>query len=153
VGEMRAAIAAAPDARVVGIDTLGPRFLGRLAANAVAGPVSASTVRRTAGNVGGVLRDALAHRVGRGNTSELTGATDGDATPADPPAVQATDERRQVSRCQSLLGTIERPRADRLLDETREGNMATRVDGLGRNGSVLAVVGMDHLDAIASRLS
>lgn len=151
VGEMCAAIDAAPAAEAVGIDTLGPGFFRRLVGNAVAERVSASTVRRTARNVVHVLRDAVAHRRGRAPGGRPASLAD-PALQGGSPAEQAAHERRQLSRSRSLLGAIERPRADRLLDDTREGTMAANVDDLRRNGSVVAVVGMAHLDSVASRL-
>lgn len=152
MGEMRTAIDAASGSEVVGIDTLGPGFVGRLAANAIVDRAPPSTVRRTARNVGYVLGDAVARRLDPGD-EEWPTPVDPDVEATDAPAVQASDERAEVARSKSLLGAIERPRADRLLDRTREGTMTANIEALRRRGSVVAVVGMDHLDAIASDLS
>lgn len=151
-GEMSAAADAAADAEVIGIDPVGPRFLRRLARNAWANDASVETVRRTLRNVVGIARFAVRARFdGWGSTAR--GSADAhDVSGGDSPSTQADDERSCVARSRSLLGAFERPQADVLLDETREETMAARIESLRGGGSVLAVVGMDHLDRLTEQL-
>lgn len=152
-GEMSAAIAASPGAEVVGVDAVGPRFLIRLARNARGSDASLGTVREVVGEVGGIARHAVACRLDGDEVraSPATGAHG--VSVADDPAVQAEDERSTVARSRALLGAVERPHADLLLDATREETMATRIDALRETGPVLAVVGMDHLDSVTERVA
>ncbi|MFB6176981.1 MAG: hypothetical protein ABEI99_07550 [Halobaculum sp.] len=152
-GEMSAAVAAAPEADVVGIDPVGPRFLRRLARNVWSDDVSLATIRHTLGNVVGIARFALRARLDGWGSAARGSAAAHDVTGNDAPSMQADDERTCVARSRSLLGAFERPAADVLLDETREETMAARIESLRTDGSVLAVVGMDHLDSLAEQLS
>lgn len=152
-GEMSTAIAAAPEADAVGVDSVGPGFLRRLADNARTQDASLGTVRDVLGDVAGIARHAVSCRVGSDGAPAKRGVADHPVTAADPPAEQAEDERTTVARSRALLGAVDRPHADLLLDATREENMAARIDGLRTEGSVLAVVGMDHLDSVATRVA
>jgi len=76
-----------------------------------------------------------------------------DCDRSDPPAVQARDEREQARRSQSLLRAFDPPRPVRLRDETREECMADELAGLSAQGGVVAVVGLDHLDAVADQIA
>lgn len=151
-GEMSAAVATVPDAEVVGIDPVGPRFLGRLARNAWADDASLATVRHTLENVVGIARFAARARLD-GWGSAARGSPDAHSVSGgDTADTQADDEQTCVTRSRSLLAAFERPRADVLLDQTREETMAARIESLRIDGSVLAVVGMDHLDGVTERL-
>jgi pheromone shutdown protein TraB len=151
-GEMSAAIAASPDADAVGIDSVGPGFLRRLAGNARAEDASLGTVRDVLGDVAGIARHAVSCRFAGEEVTTRGLPADHGVTAGDDPAEQAEDERSTVARSRALLGAVERPHADLLLDDTREENMAARIDGLRTDGTVLAVVGMDHLDSVATRV-
>jgi|AntDeeMinimDraft_5_1070356.scaffolds.fasta_scaffold00019_6 pheromone shutdown protein TraB len=152
-GEMAAAIAAAGNADVEPIDTLGRRFFDRFARRARTVGASFGTVRRALRNVGRIVRHAVAVRFERQDATAVYGDGGPTVTRTDAPSVQADDERTQVARSRSLLGAIERPPADVLLDETRERTMAANVDELRESGTVVAVVGMDHLDDVADELA
>jgi hypothetical protein len=108
--------------------------------------------------VAGVGRRALACGIAgvRGGTPDPEriprGGADYETTGADPPAEQAADERRHRSRSASLLRAIERPHADRLLDSAREESMVRRLAALADEGTVVAVVGFQHLDPVAESL-
>lgn len=158
-GEMTAAIQGARDAAVVGIDepnaTFALRLLRRLWRESVAFP----TVRAVATDVVASMRHALLcwvvaalladsarwHEV----AAPVPHACDEDCSPAD----QAADESRHISRNRSLLAAVERPAAVELVDQTREETMASHIDRLRADGDVVAVVGYDHLAAVADRLS
>lgn len=153
-GEMRAAVGAAREvaADVVAVDTFDWRYFLRFWRRARGGDASPSTVRRALGNVAAVATTAWGVRFGR-----ATGRPDGDAADygvdaTDDPATQAENERSHVARGRSLLGAFERPPGDVLFDETREANMAANIDALRETGTVVAVVGMAHLDAVADHL-
>lgn len=152
-GEMGVAIAAAGDADVVAIDSLDTGFFVRFARRARAVGASLGTVKRALGSASRIARHAVNVRFGRHDGSAVHGDAGHAVTATDAPAVQSDDERTQVSRSRSLLGAIERPPSDVLLDETRERNMAAKIDDLRADGSVVAVVGMDHLDDVADALA
>lgn len=151
-GEMSAAVATVPDAEVVGIDPVGPRFLGRLARNAWADDASLATVRHTLENVVGIARFAARARLDGWGSAARGSADAHSVSGGDTADTQADDERTCVTRSRSLLAAFERPQADVLLDQTREETMAARIESLRADGSVLAVVGMDHLDGVTERL-
>jgi hypothetical protein len=151
-GEMGAAVVGSPDSTVVGIDTVGPRFLGRVLTKAWAERTSLGVVKQALSDVVGITRQALGTRSDGWQNASQRGAAAHDVTSDDPATVQADDERAQVTQSQTLLDMFERPEADVLLDETREVTMAKEIESLRTDGSVLAVVGMDHLDSIASDL-
>lgn len=151
-GEMTAAIAATDQSRVVGIDSLGWRFALRFCQTARRNGATISTLRAAASEVATIARDALGHRFRQDPAGAAeTGAHN--VSDSDDPTVQASDEQTQVARSRSLLGAIERPEADLLVDETREQTMAAEIARRRQSESVLAVVGMDHLDSIAAQLA
>ncbi|WP_227132696.1 hypothetical protein [Halorubellus salinus] len=153
IDEMSAAIGAATNADVVGVDTFSWRFWRTFLVRATSPEVTASAVRDAIEGVGRVVWRALSVRFG----SE-SGRPDGDGSEyrvdaADDPVDQASHERSHVSRSRSLLGALERPAGDVLFDEAREATMATNVDALRTSGTVVAVVGLAHLDAVADQLT
>ncbi|WP_254766531.1 hypothetical protein [Salinilacihabitans rarus] len=157
-GEMSAAIRAAPGAEVAGIDAPSWSFLRRLLARLLADRVPPSTARRVLASLGGATRTALACRV----AATLTHATsmtvafddpvDYECTRADPPERQAAHERAHVAGVAALLGGAESS-ALAYRDETRERCMIDRLTSLRSAGSVVAVVGVDHLDALEAALA
>jgi hypothetical protein len=159
-GEMSAAAQAADecDAEVVGIDAPNADFFARLARNCWQESASFGTLRRVASGVASVTRHALVCRVAAGvadRTSlrvEVDSPVQHDCEHSDPPDVQARDERQQARRSQSLLRAFDPPRPVRLRDETREECMAENLETLDSRGETVAVVGLDHLDAVAEQL-
>ncbi|MFC7135099.1 MULTISPECIES: hypothetical protein [Salinibaculum] len=151
--EMSAAIAAAPESAVVGVDSLGPRFGRHFLRNAVDTGASVRTLRRAAGGVGRIARHAVRCRLDAAETDDSAAEAVTEGMAARTPAEQAADERTQVARSRSLLGAIERPRADRLLDATREDTMADGIARLRRDGTVLGVLGLSHLDTVADAVA
>ncbi|GAB7121000.1 hypothetical protein [Natrinema pallidum] len=160
-GEMSAAISAAPEADPVGIDAPNLSFLRRLVGRLVADRVSPATARRVLSSVGGATREALTCRV----AATLTHATsmtvvpgervEYDCEPDDPPERQAAHERSHVAGVQALLGSIETDgSALAYRDDTREHCMIERLADLrSEPGDVVAVVGVDHLERLATALS
>ena len=160
-GEMSAAIRAAPDADIVGIDAPNWSFLRRLVTRLVADRVSTSTAKRVISSLGGATREALTCRV----AATLTHATSMTITCDDPieydcdhddsPDRQADHERSHVAGVQALLSSVQTDdSALAYRDETREQCMVDRLEDLRATteGDVVAVVGVDHLDRLADEL-
>ena len=156
--EMSAALAAADGARTVGIDGIDGGFVRRLTGLLRRENASLGTVGGVTRAILGVGRQTLACGVAAardevpGRDQIPRGGADYGSVAADPPAVQADDERRHRSRSRSLLRAIERPHADRLLDAAREDAMVHRIGRLLDDGDVVAVVGFEHLEAVADGL-
>ena len=165
-GEMTAAIRAAPDADVVGIDAPNWSFVRRLATRLLADRVAPSTARRVLSSLGGATRTALTCRVAAtvSNATSTTIACDDPIEYAcstdDSPARQAEHERSHVAGVKTLLqlqataddGDDELS-ATGYRDETREACMIDHLESLREDGSVVAVVGVDHLDALETALT
>ncbi|WP_336001145.1 hypothetical protein [Halorientalis halophila] len=158
-GEVSAAIAAAEDARVVGIDGVDGTFLRTLARKIEAERPAPSTLATVASSVASVLRRAAICRLGAtvasttGFRLEVDDPVVHETTLSDPPATQADDERSQLSRSLTLLRCADPPEPIRLRDDVRDECMASRLDDLRTEGDVVAVVGRGHLDPLAERLA
>lgn len=156
--EMTAAVAAAPGARPVAIDGLDAEFFATLARNLRAEGPDFSTVRAVARGVGAVAKHAtksrLAALVDRYTPyrPSVGRPIEHDCDRTDPPDVQAADERRQASTSLALLRAVERPAPVAVRDETRETCMVRRIERLREEGAVAAVVGVGHLEAVATEL-
>ncbi|EMA33424.1 hypothetical protein [Halobiforma nitratireducens] len=163
-GEMSAAIRAAPDANIVGIDAPNWSFLRRVLTRLVADRASARTARRVVSSVGAASREAVTCRVAATltNATSMTIAHDDhepieyDCTHDDPPERQASHERSHVAGVHALLGGIDADGDQSALayrDDTREECMIDRLEQLRRDaGDVVAVVGIDHLERLADEL-
>lgn len=157
-GEMSAAIQAASTDRVVGIDGPTVTFSKRLIETLYRENASLSTIRKSLRGLAGATRQAITCRVAA-EVSERTGVrlevdapVEHECTLRDHPERQAEDERQQVRRAASVLSALGSSRTVRFRDETREAHMADRIDDLRTEGSVVAVVGIDHLDPLTERL-
>jgi pheromone shutdown protein TraB len=157
--EMSDAIAAAPDARLVGIDGLDAGFFATLARRLAAERPDRGALRSLAGGVASVAKQAVACRVaalvGEHTRYRLwvDDPVEHDCTPADPPADQAAHERQQVATSRAFLSAVGQPTPVEIRDEVRETCMVRRLDALRDDGDVAAVVGLDHVDALAAGLS
>jgi hypothetical protein len=118
-------------------------------------------VRAVLGNVASVTNHAVACRVAAtvGRWTSLRVAVDvpadHDVTAGDPAAAQARDEHEQVRRARSFASAFradDRSQAAQFVDAAREEHMADRLAELSADGGVVGVVGIDHLDALVSRL-
>lgn len=156
-GELSAAIAAAEDAELVGIDGVDRHFLRTLATTLRADERSVSTLTALVSSIRSVLAHAMGCRLAAliaawtGLQLAVDRPRSHDCTLRDPPAVQAEDERTQLARSQFFCRLADPPTAVRVRDETREACMAKRLRAL--EGSVVAVVGYSHLDPLADRLA
>jgi len=157
-GEMSAAIRVADTDRVVGID--GPsrgfvRCLLERLARADRSPGTVSTVLRS---LWSVTMDAIGRRVAAafsratGFTVQVDGPAEHGCRPTDDATTQAADEADWVRQARTVMDVFPAADADRLQRTTREDYMAARLEQLRRDGSVVAVVGIGHLDPIADEL-
>lgn len=160
-GEMSAAIQAAPAAETVGIDRPTWTFGRRLLGNLVRDRPSAGTVRTLASNMFSTAKHAVLCRVAATVAAVTSIRLEVDAPIAhdtdwsDSPAAQARDEKRRIRQTRSFMnavGTGDQSRASTFENVTREQHMAERLSGVGDEGTVVAVVGIDHLARIAERL-
>jgi pheromone shutdown protein TraB len=158
-GEMSAAIDAADEADIVAIDAPSRRFVRALGRIARSESILREEVERVVRGLDTVTRRAVACRlaaplVRRTDVDlDLDAQTDHGCTTADAPTVQAEDERRQIRRSVALLGALDGGGAAELRDRARESAMADALAQHRDQGSVVAVVGHDHLDPVADRLS
>ncbi|MFD1647801.1 hypothetical protein [Haloarchaeobius litoreus] len=157
-GEMAAALAERGESRVVGIDAPNRHFVRELTAYVRS---ERPPWERVAGVLAGatpILRHALRYRIAamldaRTHLRLVPDVpTEFDVSVDDPPAEQAADEYRQLSRSRSLLSAVELPPDVAELDRLREATMAARLRSLRSEGSVVAILGQDHLDAVEKRV-
>lgn len=157
-GEMSAAIQAGGDVRTGGIDAPNRTYLRLLIEGPLADPASPGDLRAVARDLVSGFAHAAACRVGA-----LVGAVtplrlrlyshiEYDCSLLDSPSVQATHEASHLSQRQFFLRAIETPSAIERIDATREEGMIERLRELRLGGDVVAVVGMEHLDDVASGL-
>lgn len=157
-GEMSAAIRAAPSADVVGVDAPSWSFVRELTSRLVEDRVPPSTASRLLASLGGATRTALTCRLAATVTARtsVTVTTDEprtyDCTLAESPTRQAEHERTHVATVRALLSAGD-GEARRYRDETRESCMIDRLRSCRRRGDVVAVVGVDHLDALVAGLT
>lgn len=159
-GEMSAALAAAADvgAERAGIDTLGPRFARSLLSELRRESASLDTIKRVLGSVSDVAGHALACRLSAalgpfGTTAPVHDrAYEHDIAPDAAPSTQAEDEHRQLTRSLSVLRAFEQPLANDVVDAAREETMVANLAEVREDGSVVGVVGFDHLSGITELL-
>lgn len=157
-GEMSAAVRAAGDVDVRGIDVPSATFARALAGTLRAVSPSADDLVDVAKRVADVTRHAIGCRLA---ALSVTGVDrdppidvhEYDCDRTDPPAVQASNEATRLGQSRSLLNAVDPPVATRVTDAARERAMARRLAALGRTGDVVAVLGFGHLDEVADELS
>lgn len=158
-GEMSAAIQANDPPRVSGIDAPNREYLRGLARRILAEDHPVPVVRSVLSDLVSGVAHAVACRLGAvvGEFTPLRPVVYApityDCSVYDTPADQAAHEAAHLAQRQSFLGAIVTPAKTRLVDTVREDAMAARIDGLRTAGDVVAVVGMEHLDPLASRLA
>lgn len=157
-GEMSAAIQAASTDTVVGIDGPSRPFLWRLARTLHREDIEPSSVRPLLRGLGSVSIHAVACwlAAGLGRRAPRWLPVDDpvrhDCDPHDTPGQQAADERAQIRRAETVSTVFGQPGAVAIRDDTREAHMADQLATLRQKGTVVAVVGMGHLDPVAERL-
>ena len=158
-GEMSAAIRTAPDAELVGIDGPNLTVLRRLVTALLSDRVPLSTARRVLSSFGMATKTAAECTVAAAvtNTTSMTVVpsepTEYGCDRSDSPAVQAEHERAHVATVRTLLAGG-RSTTVSYRDETREACMIDRLESLRSrtDGPVVAVIGVDHLDALEASL-
>lgn len=161
-GEMSAAIQAADDGTVVGIDRSIPGYalavlrtvLDERPSAPIAGKLLSNTVSATAHALTCRVAAAIAARTSV--RLEVDAPTAHDVDRSDTPADQATDEGKQVRRSRAFANAFapsSTTRASELEDETRERQMASRLGTLVGDDHVVAVVGIDHLEALVDEVT
>lgn len=157
-GEMSMAIQAAGDVRTVGIDAPNPAYLQLLIRGLLTDRLPLNVTWSILKDLTNGFAHALACRLGA-----LIGAItplrlrlyshiEHDCSLLDSPAVQAEHESSYVSQRQAFLRAIETPPAIGRIDEVREAGMMARLQDLRTAGDVIAVVGIEHLDALETQL-
>lgn len=157
-GEMSAAIRAAGDADVRGIDVPSTAFARELAGTLRSASPSVGELVDVVSQTAAVTRHALGCRLAAlplpsAALDPPIDALEYDCARADPPAVQASHEARRLRQSRSLLGAVDPPVAARVTDTAREGAMARRLFGLARTDDVVAIVGFGHLDEVGDALA
>lgn len=157
-GEMSAAIRAAETAEIRGIDMPTASYVRALVGTVREAAPALNDVRDVAVETYAVARHAVQCRLAAADgslvpTERPVDPLDHDCSFAAPPDVQAEHEAASLTRSRSLLGALEPPVAAQVTDTAREKAMARRLAALGRRGTVVAVVGFDHLDEIADRVA
>ncbi|SEV90457.1 hypothetical protein [Halobacterium jilantaiense] len=157
-GEMTAAVAAAGDADVVGVDAPSRGTLSSLAAvlaDDKPGPSAVAGTLRSLARIGAhAARDRLraAGVPARWLGGEFDRAQEYDCATTDPASEQAADETARLERSTSLLRAFDPPPATRVLDAVRERQMGRRIAGLAADDVVVAVVGFSHLDGVENEI-
>jgi len=157
-GEMSAAIQAASTDRVVGIDGPSAAFVRQLAGTLSEEDASREVMRTVGEGLLLATKQALACRVAALVASlgsvriEIDEPAVYDTDWRHDPGAQAADERQYLDRARSVLDVLDPSEAMRIRDSTRETHMAARLDDLRKEGDVVAIVGLDHLERVAKRL-
>lgn len=157
-GEMSAAIQAADGGEIVGIDAPSGEFFREVLGTISDERPPVDAIRNLGRGIASVTRHALecwvAGQLTRRTPFQVTldDESDHGCDDADPPDAQAVDESAHVTQAVSLFRALDRPEPVRIRDVTREACMARKIDDLRGSGSVVAVVGHGHLDALAERL-
>lgn len=158
-GEMSAAIQAVTTDRIVGIDGPSSAFVVRLLRTLSTDNTSFATVQSVLRGLSSVTKRAVVCRL----AATLAARTDvrlevgspaiHDCDRADDPQEQASDERSQIRRAQTIAKTFGQSDTARVRNVTREEHMADQLSTLRRDGNVVAVVGIAHLDPLTHRLA
>jgi len=160
-GEMSAAIQAADARRVVGIDRPTPSFLTRLYRELRDGEsdpsIVATVVRNTlsAAKHAAVCRATAALTVRTSIRMEVDDPVAHGVDGTDAPEEQAADERARIRQSRTFMKAFRNAgpsRASRIEDSVREDHMVEQLSALDASGSVVAVVGVAHLDPIAEAI-
>jgi len=157
-GGMAAAIAAAADRPVVGIDVPSARTAHALVGEIRAQKPSVRTLVRTFTSLGRMGVHTLAGLLNHVGIPGIPSVDDLEfdytyLIPDDAsPTAQADHERAHLERSTALLRTFEPPASTRFLDTVREHNMARRLESRRDAGPTLAVVGYGHLDELEDTL-
>lgn len=160
-GEMSAAIQVAETADTVGIDRPTGGYFARLLRNVVHERPSVTTVRKVLSDAVSATKHAVVCRIASAVSAktsvrlEVDSPVEHETDRNDTPKMQALDERRQVRQSRAFMNafrTASTSRATRFADTVREEQMSDRLSELRVDRDVVAVVGINHLDALTERL-
>lgn len=157
-GEMSMALQAAGNARTVGIDAPTVSYLRSLARTFISGRAPLDLLGAALVDLAGAIRHAVVCRIGSvfgrltGLRIRLYTPITYDSTVLDTPTDQAVHEDRHLAQQRAFIRAITVPPIQRVIDGTRETSMAAQLDDLRAEGDVVAVLGMEHLDAVAEGL-
>lgn len=160
-GEMSTAAQAASTDRIVGIDGPSIGFVGHLLEEIKHERPSLSSIRAVADSLTSVSKHAVVCRLGA-VVSQMTGLSVEVDEPAqhecewtDGPAIQARDEHEQVQQAQTVMNAFQSQGSSDLRQTARERHMADKLETLRQEGtdSIVAVVGIAHLDPLVERLT
>lgn len=158
-GEMTAAVSAAGDADVVGVDAPGQgtlRSLGTVLADERPSVAAVAGTLRTLGRIGAHAARGRLQAAGvpaRWLGGEFDRSQSYDCTAADSAVEQAAHEATRLERSTSLLRAFDPPPAMRVLDAVRERQMGRRIASLAASDVVVAVVGCSHLDGVENEIA
>jgi hypothetical protein len=159
-GEMSATIQAAEGVRTVGIDAPSATYFDALVDRFVRDPPDAKTAKSAARDLLSALGQAITCRLvapiakHTPFTPRVYTDLEYDVSLLDTASEQADHETAHLARRRALFDAIEAPTETALIDELRELAMIDRLRDLRAGGSdVIAVIGMEHLDPVASGLS
>lgn len=157
-GEMSMALWAAGPVHTVGIDAPSGGYVRQLARRIWEGDLSGQTLRALIEDLGTSLRQAVTCRVG-GVLGALTGVLiqpypnlEYDCSMMASPDVQAAHETDHIETQQAFFNAVEIPEERSLMDEIRETSMALRLHGLRQDGTVIAVLGVQHVEPVERHL-
>ena len=157
-GEMTAAVAAAGDADVVGVDAPGKGTLRSLATVLADERPDASAAAGSLQNLVRIGTHAARTRLQAAGVptrwlgGEFDHSQEYDCSPDDPAGEQAAHESTRLERSTSLLRAFDPPAAMRVLDAIRERQMGRRIASLAADDVVVAVVGFSHLDGVENEI-
>ena len=158
-GEMSAAIQAADTDRLVGIDGPSRRFMRQLAASLVEERADSGTIRSVAEALAVASKSAITSRFAaiisqfRATPIDVSRPWEYDVDITDSADLQAADERQHLGRAQALSASLIPPTSKRIRDEVREKQMVAELASVADAGEVVAIVGRNHLDPVASELT
>lgn len=149
--ELVAAMRAAPDAEVIGIDAPGPGIANRLWGYLQDEPLSLAATVGLLHRMSVMTRRALERRLDT-NVATSSGRCEAGHDRAMTPSDQAADELRVIDRSMSFLHAVELPPGVSAFDDFRECYMAARLQAIRRRHRAVAVLGYDHLEEVDARI-
>jgi hypothetical protein len=160
-GEMSTAAQAATTDNIVGIDGPSPGFVSHLLKEIAREHPSLSEIRAVADGFVSVSKHTVACRLGAvvsrstGLSVEVDDPVEHECEWTDEPDIQARDEHEQVQRARTVMNAFQSQGSSDLRKTARERHMTDRLEILRRDGtdSIVAVVGIAHLDPLAERLT
>lgn len=156
--EFVAAIHAAPDALIAGIDL--PSFaalrilLPGILLKTKSIDTAVSLVRKTIAHATQAIHYRLATSMMGASLDTVTAGSriEYDCSTDASPTAQAEHERKAVEQSMSFFEAIETPTAVLAYDALRERHMAHRIERLAAYGTVVSVLGVGHLDSVYTML-